>query len=89
MVISFNKKITSNKQKNIRSSKKTKCLTTKDYNFFLGRMLFTSNDESQDTFFYQPTLELKKDKGTDYILSSKSKGLYIPKPKPLYVAFST
>ena len=52
-------------------------------------MLFTSNDESQDTFFYQPTLELKKDKGTDYILSSKSKGLYIPKPKPLYVAFST
>ena len=42
------------------------------------------------TFVYQPTLdtlELKKDKGTDYILSSKSNGVYNSKLKPLYTAF--
>ena len=44
----------------------------KDYNFFLGRIYFTSNDGSQNTFIYQPTLdaiELKKDKSNDYVLS--------------------
>ena len=38
-------------------------------------------------FVYQPTryaLELKKHKGTDYVLSWKSKGLYTSKLKPLY-----
>ena len=43
--------------------------------FFLERMYFTSNDGSQNTFVYQSildTLELKKDKGTDYSLSWKS-----------------
>ena len=58
--------------------------------FFLGRMYFTSNDGSQNTFVYQPTLdtlELKKDKGTDYILSWKSRGVYNCKPKSLYNAF--
>ena len=37
----------------------------KDYNFFLGRIYFTNNDGSQNTFIYQPILdaiELKKDK---------------------------
>ena len=41
-------------------------------------------------FFYQPTLdtlELKKDKGTDYFLSWKSKGVYNSKLKLLYTAF--
>ena len=41
-------------------------------------------------FVYQPkfnTLELKKEKGTDYVLSWKSKGLYTSKLKPLYTAF--
>ena len=41
-------------------------------------------------FFYQPvlsTLELKKDQGTDYYLSFKSKGVYISKFEPLYTAF--
>ena len=33
------------------------------------------------------TLELKKHKGTDYILSSKSKGVYTSRRKPLYTAF--
>ena len=35
-------------------------------------MHFGSNDGSQNTFVYQPALdilELKKDKGTDYVLS--------------------
>ena len=55
-LISFNRKIT---------SKKLNILTTKDYNFFLSRIYFTSNDGSQNTFVYQPTLntlELKKSK---------------------------
>ena len=36
--------------------------------FFLGRMYFTSDNESQNMFLYQTTLdalELKKDKDTD------------------------
>ena len=42
------------------------------------------------TFVYQPTLdalELKKDKGTDYVLSWKSKQIFNFKHKPLYTAF--
>ena len=65
-------------------------LITRDYNFFIGRIYFTSNDGSQNTFVYQPTfdtLELKKDKGTDYVLSWKSKGVYNYKLKPFYTAF--
>ena len=53
-------------------------------------MYFTTNDESQNTFVYQPTLntlELTKDKGTHYILGWKSKGVYNSKLKPLYTAF--
>ena len=33
------------------------------------------------------TLELQKDKGPDYVLSWKSKGVYDSKLKPLYTAF--
>ena len=100
--ISFNRKITSNKtkylevQKKQKQTKKTKqkkqlnSLVTSDYNFFLGRIYFTTNDGSQNSFVYQTTLdtlELNKDKGTDYILSWKSKGVYTSKHKPLYTAF--
>ena len=56
----------------------------------MGRIHFTSNDESQNTFAYQPTLctlELKKDKGTDYVLSWKSNGVSNFKLKPLYTIF--
>ena len=52
--------------------KKLNSLTTKDYNFVIGRIYFTSNDGSQNTIAYQPaldTLELKKDKGADYVYS--------------------
>ena len=52
--------------------------------------VFSSNDQSQDTFVYQTTLdmlELKKDKVTDYVLSWKSNGVYNSKLKSLYTAF--
>ena len=41
-------------------------------------------------FVYQPTLdmlELKKDKGTNYVLSWKSEGVHTSKFQPLYAAF--
>ena len=41
-------------------------------------------------FVYQPTLdtlELKTDKGTDYVLSWKSKAVYTSKFNPLYTTF--
>ena len=64
---------------------------TKDCNFYLGRMFFTSNDGSQNSFVYQlplDTFELKKKiKGTDYVLIWKSKGLFNYKLKPLHNAF--
>ena len=58
--------------------------------FFSGRIYFTSKDGSQNSFVYQPTLdtlESKKGKGTDYILSWKSHRVYNSKLKPLYTAF--
>ena len=87
----FNKGITSNKTKHVEVQKKLSSLITKGYNFlFYFRIYFTSNDRSENTFVYQPTLDplgLKKDRGTDYVLSWKSKGVYNSKPKPLYTAF--
>ena len=53
-------------------------------------MYFTSNDEPQNTFVYQQTLdtlELNKDKGTDHVVSWKSNGVYNSKLKPLYNTF--
>ena len=67
-LISFNRKFTSNKRKYLEVLIKLNNLTTKYYNFHLGRMYFTSNDGSQITFVNQPTLdtlELKKDEDTD------------------------
>ena len=63
---------------------------TKDYKLLLCRIYFTRNDGSQNTFVYQATLdtlELKKDKGTNYVLSCKSKGVFNSKLKPLYTTF--
>ena len=62
---SFNKRIASNKTKHLEFQRKLNRLLTKDYNFFLDRTYFRSNDGSQNTFVYQPTLdtlELKKTK---------------------------
>ena len=71
---SFNRKITSNKTKYLEVQKKLHSLLTNDCKFFLGRMYFKSNEGSHNMFVYQPTfdtLELKKHKGTDYVLSWK------------------
>ena len=65
-LVSFNRKITSNITKHLEVQKELNCLTTKDYNFFLGRIYFTRNDGSRNTFVYQSpidTLELKKTQG--------------------------
>ena len=48
----FNKPITSNKTKHLEFQKKLNILITKYLIFFLGRMYFTSNDGSQNTFVY-------------------------------------
>ena len=83
---SLNRKITSNETKYLEVQNKLNSLITNDYNFFLGRMYFISNDGSQNMFVYQPTLdklELKKNEGTDYVLSWKSNGIYNSKLKPL------
>ena len=56
----------------------------------IGRVYFTSNDGSQIAFVHQPaldSLELKKVKGTDYVLSWKSSGLFNYKLEPLYTVF--
>ena len=71
-LIKFNRNITSHKTKYFEVKKTLNSLITKNYNFFLGRVYFTRNDGSENTFVYQPTLhmlELKKDKGADYILN--------------------
>ena len=51
--ISFNKQITSNKTKTVEVQKKLNSLIAKGYNFFLGKIYFTSNDGSQKTFVKQ------------------------------------
>ena len=61
-LISFNRKITSNKTEHLEIIKKLISLRTKD-NFPLNRMYFTSNNGPQNIFVYQTTLdtlELKK-----------------------------
>ena len=41
---------------------------TKYYSFFLGIIHFTSNDESQNTFVYQPTLDVPEFKKTKVLV---------------------
>ena len=49
---SFNRIIISSKTKYLEVQKKLNSLITNDYNVFLGRMCFTSNDRSQNTLVY-------------------------------------
>ena len=70
--------------------KKSNSLTTKDYHILLARIYFTNEDGSENTFVYQltlDTLELKTVKGTYYMPSWKSKGVYNSKLKPLSNTF--
>ena len=89
---SISRPFTSNKTKYLEVQKKLSSPITKDYNFFLGRIYFTRNDRSLNTFAYQPTLdalELKKEKCTDYVLTWKSKGVFISKLKPFILPSCT
>ena len=54
---SFNRRIPSNKTKHLEVQKKLNSITRKDCNFFWGGSYFASNDGSQNTFAYQPTLD--------------------------------
>ena len=84
------RKTTTNKTKYLEVQKNLNSLTTEDYSFFLGKIYFTSNVGSPNTFFYQATLdtlELKKDKGSYFVLSWKLKGVYTSKLKVLYTTF--
>ena len=87
-IIIFNKRIISNKTKHLEVQKKLNSLITKYYKFFLDRIYFTSNDGSQNTFFITHLstntwhIRIKKDKGTDFVLTWKSKGVYNSKCKP-------
>ena len=86
----FNRRITSTETKHLEVQKKINRLITKDYNLFLGRIYFKSDDGSENTFVYQPRLvaiELKKDKCTGYVLSCKSNREFNSKLKPLYATF--
>ena len=54
-------------------------------------MYFTSNDRSENTFVYQPThdaLESKKGKGTDFVISWKSKVVFNSKLLSHYILLS-
>ena len=55
-LITFTKEITSNKTKHLEVQNKLNSLIWNDYNIFLGRNYFTSNDGSQKAFVYQPAL---------------------------------
>ena len=59
-LISFNRKITSNKTMYLEVQKKLNSLITKDY--------FTSNDVFQNTFLYQPTLDILELKITKVLI---------------------
>ena len=64
-------------------------LQTHDLSYFLCKKFF-GDDGSQNRFVYQlilDTLELKKDKSTDYVLSRKSKEVHTFKLNLLKIAF--
>ena len=61
-----------------------KYITPQEVNKLMAEIL-----RPQNAFVYQPTLntlELKKDKGTDQVLSQKSNGVFNSKLKSIYTA---
>ena len=87
-LISFNRKITSNKTKYLEVQKKLNCLKTKDFflweNFFYIIWWISKHIHLSTNTWY---VRIKKGKGTDYVISLKSKAVYNSKLKPLYTAF--
>ena len=90
--MSFNKRINSNKTKHVLVenelndlTEKVKHLSTEDYSFYLGRIYFTSDDELQKIFVYQPTYNVIKylNTSTECIISWRSKGVYNTKLIPI------
>ena len=60
-----------------------------DLSYFLGKN-FWGDDGSQNMLVYQPafsTLQLNKDKGIDYVISWKSKGVYSSILSPQHTTF--
>ena len=68
-----------------RSSKKLNSLIIKDYKFSQVEFILQVMMDLKTTL--DLTLELKNDKGTDYVPSWKSNGLRTPKLNLLYTAF--
>ena len=69
-------------QKN-RKTEKIEKLQTLNLNYFLGRYFF-DDDGFQNMFVYQPifnTFDLKKDKGTEYVIGWESKGSLVGNQK--------
>ena len=56
-LIRFNRKYTSSKTKYLKVLGKLNSLPAKDYDLISGRMYFTSNGGSQNTFVSQPTID--------------------------------
>ena len=86
-LINIDKKITSNGTNHLEVQKRLNSLTMKDYNFLLGRIYFISDVGFQNKFVCQPTfnvLELKIDKGAEYIIGRKPKEVYNYKVINLY-----
>ena len=91
-LVSFNKRIDSNKTKHVlvenelnELTEKVKLLSREDYSFLLGRIYFPSDDGLQNMFVYQPTFSVIKylNTSTEYIISWKSKGVYNTKFIPI------
>ena len=64
----FYRKITLSKTKYLEVQKKANSLITNDCNFFLSRMYLASDDGSQNTFVYQPTLDMLELKNTKLMI---------------------
>ena len=63
-------------------------LQTHDWSYFFDKHFF--DDGFENRFIYQSTLntlELKKSKGTEYVIGWKSKVVYTSKLTPLYTHF--
>ena len=79
---SFNRKITANKTKNLLVQNELKKLKTFDSRYFIGKSRF-EEDGTQNYLIFQPLNKyFKVITNTDYISSSKSKGLSAETVKP-------